>query len=66
MRDEIDFLIDGADAKRLRLLRRMGIDWFPFSQQSAAVAAINPGEDFDERALAGPVLAHEGVNLSAA
>jgi hypothetical protein len=56
--DEVDLLIDGADAGGLRLSGRTWIDRLAVQQDLARVLAIDPGEHFDERAFAGAVLAH--------
>src|ERR1019366_5216612 len=62
VRDEVDLLIDGADADRLGFTRRTRMDDAATQRDLALVARIDAGEALDQRALAGAVFAHQGVN----
>ena len=63
-RDEIDFLIDRADAERPRLAGRADLDRVAVEADLALVAAQGAGHDLDQRRLAGAVLAHQRVDFA--
>jgi hypothetical protein len=63
-RDQIDLLIDRADAQRAGFARRIDRDALAVDADFALVAADRAGHDLDERGLAGPVLAHERVDFA--
>ena len=63
VRHQVDLLVDGADAGALGGMRRPEVDRLPIEDHLAAVAPVRPGQDADEGALAGAVLADKGVNL---
>src|SRR4051812_49767725 len=64
--NEVDFLVDRADAGRLRLLRRGDRGGVTVEQDLAAVAVVISREDLDHRGLAGAVLADQRMHLAAA
>ena len=63
-RDQIDFLVDRADAHRARLAGRADIDGAAVDADFAGVAADRAGHDLDQRRLAGAVLAHERMHFA--
>ena len=63
-RNEVDFLVDGADAPTLGVLRRREVDGLAAEDDRARVAAIGAGQHLDHRRLAGAVLADEGHDLA--
>ena len=63
-RDQIDLLIDRADAERARFARRFDFDRTAVEADFALVAAHRAGHDLDQGGLAGPVLAHERVDFA--
>ena len=63
-RHEVDFLIDGADAERPRLARRIDLDRLAVEADLAFVATQRAGQNLDQRRLSGAVLAHQGVNFA--
>ncbi len=64
--DEVDLLVNGADAGGLGLARGARVDGFAVNEGLAGVARVDAGEGFDERAFARSVLAHERVDLAGA
>ena len=56
-RNEVDFLVDRADAEGLRLACRTDLDRAAVQTDLAPVAAQGAGQDLDQRRLARPVLA---------
>ena len=64
--DEIEFLINDADAGRHRLAGGETGVAPTLEDDLAAVGLIGPGQDFDQRRLAGPILAEQRVNLPSA
>ena len=62
-RNEVDFLIDGADAAALGVLRRGEVDGLAAKHDGSAVLAIGAGQHLDHRRLAGAVLADERHDL---
>ena len=65
-RDQVDLLVNRADAQPLRLGRRTRIDGTPVKKELAAVAAACAGEHFDQCAFTGAVLAHQRVDFTPA
>ncbi len=63
-RDEIDFLVDRADAEGLRLAGRADLDRMAVEPDLAPVAAQSAGQDLDQRRLAGAVFAHQRVDFA--
>ena len=63
-RDEIDFLVDRADAHRARLAGRADIDGAAVDANFALVAANRAGHDLDQRRLAGAVLSHQRMHFA--
>ena len=63
-RDEIDFLVDRADAERARLPRSVDLDGVAVQANFALVPAQGAGHDLDQRRLAGAVLAHQRMDLA--
>ncbi len=62
--NEVDFLINRANAGGLRLLRRVEVDIAPSEADSPTITTIGAGEDLDQRRLAGAVLADERMNFA--
>ena len=58
--DEIDLLVDRADAAVLRLLGRGELDRLAAEDDLAGVVAVGAGEHLDQRRFAGAVLADQG------
>ncbi|GAB3705576.1 hypothetical protein GCM10028793_36530 [Nocardiopsis oceani] len=64
--DEVELLVDGGDALAFGVL---GVpdDGLPSLDEDAPpVGQVRAGEDLDERALSGPVLTQQDVDLAAA
>jgi hypothetical protein len=61
---QVDFLVDGADAGSLRLLRRGEGRGPAVEDDLARILGVVAGQDLDQGRLAGAVLADEGVNLA--
>ncbi len=55
-------LVDDGDAGSLSVAGAVEVDALAVEQELAAVAAVQPADDLDERRLAGAVLADEGVD----
>src|SRR3954447_24983164 len=64
--EQAELLVDDADARLARLRRRRAADVLAVDQVRAAVALDGSGQDLDQRALAGPVLAGEAHDLAGA
>ena len=62
--DEVELLVDGADAEVLGAPRRPDLDLAAGDLDGARVAGGGPGEDAHEGGLAGPVLAEQDVDLA--
>ena len=62
--DDVQFLMDEPEAAPMRLLRAAERSFRAFDPDLAAVRGDRAGEDLDQRALAGAVLAHKGERLS--
>src|SRR5436190_1243790 len=65
MRDEIEFLVDGADADRLRVLRILNLDVLTVKNDLACAFLIGPAQNLHERGFARAVLAEKDMNLAA-
>ena len=63
-RNEVDFLIDGADAAALGVLRRREVDRLAAEHDRAAVSAIGAGQHLDHRRFSGAVLADQRHHLA--
>src|SRR5215831_6820342 len=57
-------LIDDAHAQRPRGLRVAKLDWSAVDADFAGIGLIEPGHDLDQRALACPVGAEQGVHFA--
>jgi hypothetical protein len=57
-------LVDHGDAGVARVVRRVEVDRLTVDEHVAGVAADDAAEHFDERRLAGAVLAHERADLT--
>jgi hypothetical protein len=66
IRDEVDLLINGADAEALSVGGRMGADGLSVEEDIASIAGVNASENFDESGFAGAVFAHEGMDFTRA
>src|SRR5690606_40433060 len=64
VRAEVDLLVDGADALALRLERAGRGDRAPVQFHGAGVGALDPGEQLDQRRLAGAVLDRKSTRLN--
>src|SRR6266542_4632787 len=64
MRDEIEFLIDGAYAEGLGMLRILNLYFGAVENDLAGALLIGPAQDFHERGFARSVLAEEDVNFT--
>ena len=64
--EQVEFLIDDADAEALRVQRGGDFDRRAIQRNEAAIGARGPGENARQRALAGAVLAHQGVHFPGA
>ena len=64
-RDEREVLVDHAEPGRDRVARRAEGDRLAVEQDLAGIRPVQPGQDVHERALAGAVLAEQGVDLAA-
>lgn len=62
--DEVAFLVYDADPGRGRLVRRREVHLLPVEHQPAAIRPVQPGDDLDQRRLAGAVLPEQGVHRS--
>src|SRR5262245_36473412 len=65
MRDQIDLLIDGADAQSFSLFGRAWMYLDTFEANRPAIAWEDPGKHFYQRAFARPVLAHQCMDVAA-
>ena len=66
LRDQVVLLVDDADPRLQRVARGPKTNGRPVDRDAAGVRLVNAGEDLDQRALAGAVLADQGLDLSAA
>ena len=66
VRQEVDLLIDGADAGLQRVGGTFGMDLAAGDADGAAVARQHAGHGLDEGRFAGPVLAEQGMDLAGA
>ena len=64
LRDERQFLVDGGDAVALGVAAVLEADRHPVDRDRAGVGLVKAGEHLDKSALAGPVLADQGVDLA--
>src|SRR5919201_960343 len=60
---EREVLVDGLDPQPARVERRVDLDRPPVEDDLALVWLMDPGEDLDERRLAGAVVADERDDL---
>ena len=64
VREQVDLLVDRADAGRLRGRRRAELVLLAVDQHGAGVDRVDAGQRLDQRRLAGAVLAHQRVHLA--
>ena len=64
VRQQVDLLVDRADARALRIVRRREAHRLAVEPQLALVERERAGDRLDERRLARAVLAHERVHLA--
>ena len=64
VRAEVDLLIDGGDARILRVGGAAEAARLTAHDDPARIHGVDAGEGFDERRLAGAVLTHQGVDLA--
>ncbi len=62
---EVDLLIDGADAKRLRFGNVCRRSFRALEADRAAILGIDTGQDLDERRFSGAILSEKRVDLAA-
>ncbi len=62
--DQVDLLVDGIDAVLTRPARVDVLELLPLVDHLAAVGLIRPGDDLDQRRLAGAVLPNQAVHLA--
>ena len=62
--DQVDLLVDGADARQLRVPGTREPGRCALEAQLARIGLVDPGHDLDERRLACAVLAHERMHLA--
>ena len=65
-RDQREVLVDHPEPGRDRVARRAEFDGRPVEEDLAGVRPVEPRQDVHQRALAGPVLAQQGVDLARA
>jgi hypothetical protein len=63
-RHQVDLLVDGTDAARLRALRRAHFEWPALEQDFAGVAAVVAGQDLDQGGFTGAILADQGMDFA--
>ena len=63
-RHQVEFLVDGADAERLRGRRAVDLDRLAVQKNLAGVAVQRAGHDLDQRRLAGTVLAEQRMHFA--
>src|SRR5581483_1122768 len=61
--EQVEFLEDDSDATPLRFERIRKTHRFATPEQSAGIRTDDSGDDFSERAFAGPVLSHKRMHL---
>ena len=66
MRDEIQLLVDNADAARQRVARALDVGERAVHANLAGVLAVGAAQDLNERGLAGAVLAEQHVHFAGA
>ena len=62
---QVQFLMNDADAERLRLARARTVDRLAVEEDFAGIRLIDAGEDLHQRRLAGAVLAHQRMHFAA-
>ena len=63
-RDQLEVLVDHADAVGDRVLHALALDLLPADVHRAGVGPVQPEHDVHQRALAGAVLAEQAVDLA--
>ena len=64
VREQARLLVDDRDPDRPCLRRATDLDRLAVEEDRPAVGLVDPGQDLDQGALAGAVLADEGVDLA--
>ena len=64
--EQVQFLIDDADAEALRVERSGDFDGRAAERDRAAIGARRPCQNARQRALAGAVFAHQGMHFAGA
>ncbi len=64
--EQVQFLIDDADAEALRVQRSGDFDGRSAQRDGSAVGARRPGQNAREGAFAGAIFAHEGMHFAGA
>ena len=64
--EQVEFLIDDADAETLRVQRSGDFDGRAVERNGAAIGARGAGQNARQGALAGAVFAHQGVHFAGA
>ena len=62
--DQVELLVDHADAQRLGFVRRGEGDLRAGHPDAARIRVVGTGQDLHQGGLARPVLAHDGVDLA--
>src|SRR5580704_19742113 len=62
---QVEFLMDHGDAVLQRVERRCQLDLLPLQFEGAGIGRVNPGDNLHQRRLAGAVLAHERMDVTA-
>ena len=65
MGDEIQLLVDDANAERERIARTLNLDVLAVDDDAALVFAVGAAEDLHQRGLARAVLAEQHVHFAA-
>ena len=63
--DQVELLVDDGDAVALGVAGAVQHERLAVEEQLAGVVGVGAAEDLHQRALAGPVLADEGMDLAA-
>src|SRR5881409_2878900 len=64
MRNEIEFLVDGTDAQRLRVLRVLDLYFLTVKKDFSCAFLISAAQNLHERGLARTILAEKDMNLA--
>ena len=64
MGGQVKLLINGRNAQLLGILRPFDVNKLTLPKDLPLVSGIGPGQNFDQRRLAGPILSLQGENLA--